>query len=329
MKKYLIPLALTILLFILSACAEDDTEAELPTPIPLYTPATPLVLAPLASGRLATASEPTEVSTSTPIATIEGAGVESDEPAATETSTAESDTIATDAPADATTTPETIDSAESDPETTGIVTSTIEVITSEERAEAEDEGETESTGIVTSTLDVIIPDEDNEEATNNPVVEIATVEVAEASSTAEAATPAADAVEGEAVTPEATVETESAPAEAEAASQLPENITAALAQADPAQGEQLVVANGCTACHSLEEGVVQVGPSWYNLAGHAETRVEGQSAEYYIYNSIIHPNDYLVEGFLPNLMPMVYEATLGEQQMAHIIAYLLTLRGEE
>jgi hypothetical protein len=57
--------------------------------------------------------------------------------------------------------------------------------------------------------------------------------------------------------------------------------------------------------------------------------VAGQSAEFYLYNSIIHPNDFVVEGFLPNLMPQLYEATLTEEQIAHMIAYLLTLRGEE
>ncbi|MBX3000779.1 MAG: c-type cytochrome [Caldilineaceae bacterium] len=115
----------------------------------------------------------------------------------------------------------------------------------------------------------------------------------------------------------------------EAESELPPNIAAALAQANPVQGEQLILSNGCTACHSMQPGVVQVGPSWYNLAGHAETRVEGQSAELYLYNSIVHPNDYIVEGFMPNLMPQLYEATLTDQQIAHMIAYMLTLRGEE
>lgn len=117
--------------------------------------------------------------------------------------------------------------------------------------------------------------------------------------------------------------------EDEAENQLPPSIVAALAQASPAQGEQLVLANGCTACHSMQPGVVQVGPSWYNLAGHAETRVEGQSAEFYLYNSIVRPNDYIVDGFIPNLMPQLYEATLTDQQIAHMVAYMLTLRGAE
>jgi hypothetical protein len=36
-----------------------------------------------------------------------------------------------------------------------------------------------------------------------------------------------------------------------------------------------------------------------------------------------------VEGFQPNLMPQIYEMTLSQEQLADIIAYMLTLRGEE
>ncbi len=114
-----------------------------------------------------------------------------------------------------------------------------------------------------------------------------------------------------------------------AVTELPADMASALAAANPANGEQLVTSNGCTACHSMQQGVIQVGPSWYNVAGHAETRVPGESAEAYLYNSITHPNDFVVEGFQPNLMPQIYEATLSQEQLADIIAYLLTLRGEE
>jgi mono/diheme cytochrome c family protein len=99
-------------------------------------------------------------------------------------------------------------------------------------------------------------------------------------------------------------------------------------QVDPEAGQQLVLTTGCTACHSMQEGVVQVGPSWYNMGNVAVTRVEGESPALYLYNSIVHPNDYVVEGFLPNLMPAVYDSLLTDEQIADMIAYLLTLRGE-
>ena len=68
-----------------------------------------------------------------------------------------------------------------------------------------------------------------------------------------------------------------------------------------------------------------VGPSWYNLANNAATRIAGKSAPLYLYHSITLPNQHILEGFLPNLMPQTYADQLGEQDMADLIAYLLTL----
>jgi cytochrome c len=74
-------------------------------------------------------------------------------------------------------------------------------------------------------------------------------------------------------------------------------------------------APGCVTCHSLEEGVVVVGP-----------RVPGQTAEEYLRNSITHPNDYLVEGFAEGVMYQNYAAELTEEQINDLVAYLLTLQ---
>ena len=106
---------------------------------------------------------------------------------------------------------------------------------------------------------------------------------------------------------------------------LDPDVAALLATADPGNGEQLTVANGCIACHSLQEGVVMVGPSWYNLGATAATRVPGQSAAAYLYTSIVAPNAHVVEGFQPNLMPPTYRDALTAPQLADIIAYLLSL----
>lgn len=99
-------------------------------------------------------------------------------------------------------------------------------------------------------------------------------------------------------------------------------------QADPATGERLTNSNGCVACHSLQEGVVMVGPSWYNLANLAATRVEDQSAAQYIYASIVAPNEYIVDGFNAGLMPQNYAEVISDEDLAHIVAYLLTLDGQ-
>ncbi|HHY57786.1 MAG TPA: c-type cytochrome [Chloroflexi bacterium] len=106
---------------------------------------------------------------------------------------------------------------------------------------------------------------------------------------------------------------------------LAAEVAALLETANPGNGEQLTVANGCIACHSLQDGVVMVGPSWYNVGATAATRVAGQSAAAYLYESIVAPNAHVVEGFQPNLMPSTYRDTLTATQLADIIAYLLSL----
>lgn len=85
-------------------------------------------------------------------------------------------------------------------------------------------------------------------------------------------------------------------------------------------------APGCVTCHSLEEGVVVVGPSQAGLASRAATRVAGQSAEEYLRNSILNPNEYLVEGFAEGVMYQTYGAELSEAEIDDLVAYLLTLQ---
>lgn len=84
-------------------------------------------------------------------------------------------------------------------------------------------------------------------------------------------------------------------------------------------------APGCITCHSLEPDVVIVGPSQAGLATRAQTRVPGQSAEEYIRNSIINPNDYIVEGFTEGVMYQHYGTDLTAEQIDDLVAYTLTL----
>lgn len=106
---------------------------------------------------------------------------------------------------------------------------------------------------------------------------------------------------------------------------LPATLAALLPNADPEHGRELTVQNGCTACHALEEGANVVGPSWFNMGAIAATRVPNESAALYLYHSIVDPNQHVVEGFLPNLMPQSYSEQLSEQDLADVIQYLLTL----
>ena len=66
----------------------------------------------------------------------------------------------------------------------------------------------------------------------------------------------------------------------------------------------------------------------YGLGDHAVTRVPGQSPALYLYTSIIDPNAHVVEGFQPGLMPPIYQQSLTSEQLANMVAYMLTLREE-
>ncbi len=112
----------------------------------------------------------------------------------------------------------------------------------------------------------------------------------------------------------------------DASADLPPTIAALLPNADPEHGRELTVQYGCTACHALEEGANVVGPSWYNIGAIAATRVPDESTAFYLYHSIVEPNRFVVEGFLPNLMPQSYQEQLSEQELADVIQYLLTLQ---
>jgi mono/diheme cytochrome c family protein len=83
---------------------------------------------------------------------------------------------------------------------------------------------------------------------------------------------------------------------------------------------------GCATCHSLEAGVVIVGPSMAGIGSRAGSTVSGQSAEEYLKDSILHPDSHLVEGFPAGTMPQVWGDELSSEQVDQLVAYLLTLK---
>lgn len=109
---------------------------------------------------------------------------------------------------------------------------------------------------------------------------------------------------------------------------MPAEILALMPAADAANGQALSVSNGCIACHSLEKDVRVVGPSWYSVGSAAGERVAGESAGLYLYTSIVDPNAYINEGYVAGLMPLTYKDILSNEQMADVIAYLLSLQGQ-
>lgn len=113
-----------------------------------------------------------------------------------------------------------------------------------------------------------------------------------------------------------------------------DEIVRLVANADPANGQNLfntVNSSGfaCAGCHNANSEARLIGPGLYNVPVRAATRVEGEVAQRYIYNSILHPNDYIVEGdpaYQTGLMPQNYSDVFSDDQVYDIIAYLMTLQ---
>jgi mono/diheme cytochrome c family protein len=104
---------------------------------------------------------------------------------------------------------------------------------------------------------------------------------------------------------------------------------AMVAVGDAARGEALFTQPvggqpACSTCHTLDETRI-VGPGLGGVAARTGERVPGESAEAYLYNSIAHPGAFIVEGYA-NVMPAAYADTLTGEQLADLVAYLLTLR---
>ncbi len=107
-------------------------------------------------------------------------------------------------------------------------------------------------------------------------------------------------------------------------------IAANIEAADVEAGEQLFTQSlvpSCTECHLEDSSTRARGPALTNFRDVAGTRVEGQDAYTYAYNSIRYANDFIVDGFEADVM-RVYDGILTDQEVYELIAYIWTL-GEE
>lgn len=100
---------------------------------------------------------------------------------------------------------------------------------------------------------------------------------------------------------------------------------------DAARGEQLFVAGvgdapPCVACHlTVEDGAgLSLGPNLAGISERAAGRVPGMSAAQYLEASILAPEDYIAGGFRVSMYDD-YAADLNAQDVADLVAYLLTL----
>jgi mono/diheme cytochrome c family protein len=92
---------------------------------------------------------------------------------------------------------------------------------------------------------------------------------------------------------------------------------------DAGKGARLFAAN-CATCHALAEDTLIVGPSLAHIATRAASRVAGLSAEDYIHDSILYPNDYVVEGFKAGAMQQDFGTRLTSEEATQLVAFLMT-----
>ena len=87
-------------------------------------------------------------------------------------------------------------------------------------------------------------------------------------------------------------------------------------------GATLYNDEGCIGCHSLDKDRIVVGPSYYGVYTRAASRKPGYTADQYVYESIVNPNQYVVDGFQPNIMNAAFLTALTPQDMADILAWM-------
>lgn len=95
---------------------------------------------------------------------------------------------------------------------------------------------------------------------------------------------------------------------------------------DPARGAGIFAkppgGASCAGCHPLDEGR-GAGPPLAGYAARAASEVSGKSAEEYTFDAILRPSKHVVNGY-SNTMPDSYEDSLSQQDIADLIAYLLS-----
>lgn len=80
-------------------------------------------------------------------------------------------------------------------------------------------------------------------------------------------------------------------------------------------------APACSSCHTVD-GSTLIGPSFKGFGAVAGTRVAGQDAAEYTFQSITRPATFIVSGY-SNLMYNQFAQHLTAQQIADLSAYIL------
>lgn len=94
-----------------------------------------------------------------------------------------------------------------------------------------------------------------------------------------------------------------------------------LARGNAARGEELIYKTyECYACHIIGSGAG--APSLEGIGERAKTERPPLTAEAYLYEAIMYPTAYVVEGYAAS-MPANYPQRLSDQELADMIVYLL------
>ena len=95
----------------------------------------------------------------------------------------------------------------------------------------------------------------------------------------------------------------------------------AMTSTDASLGAALAGEQDCGLCHI--EGENRLAPPFQALDRFAyDSTPDDQSLTAYLYDSIVQPGAYLVDGFT-DAMPSNYSERLAQQEIAHIVAWLL------
>lgn len=87
-------------------------------------------------------------------------------------------------------------------------------------------------------------------------------------------------------------------------------------------------APACISCHRLD-GYVGIGPSLVGVNETALTRVAGVASVEYLYQSILAPDSYVVEGYQSGIMYRDYGDALTDYDVDALVSYVLSLGAGE
>jgi mono/diheme cytochrome c family protein len=129
-----------------------------------------------------------------------------------------------------------------------------------------------------------------------------------------------------------------APTEEAAAVEIPADLAAQVAAADPVNGQVVFTTQhdntdrqpgSCSACHWITPDEMRIiGPGLWNVSERAGSRVPGEDALTYIYQSIVAPDAFIAPGdpaYQPGVMPHNWAEVLTPQEIYDVMAYLMTL----